>query len=62
MADEANQAIQVLQDQRDLLVLQVKLDLKDCQGVLAAVVRLAREEKEAKSVHLDHLEALAYLE
>jgi hypothetical protein len=49
----------VLLDLQDLLVLRVKLDLKDCQEVLAAVVRLAREEKEAKLVHLDRPEALA---
>jgi hypothetical protein len=59
LADVANQAILVLLDLQDLLVLRVKLDLKDCQEVLAAVVRLAREEKEAKLVHLDRPEALA---
>lgn len=62
MADEANQAILVQQGQPVLLEVPERLDLKDYQEVLAVVVRLAREEKEAKLVRLDQPEVLAYLE
>jgi hypothetical protein len=62
LADEANQAILVQQGQPVLLEVPERLDLKDYQEVLAVVVRLAREEKEAKLVRLDQPEVLAYLE
>jgi len=48
LVDEVNQAILAQQARLDLLVLLVKLDLKGYQEALVVVVRLAREEKEAK--------------
>jgi len=57
-----NQAILVQQDRLDLLALPVKLAHKGCREVLAVVVRLACEEKEVKSAHLDQPEAKAYLD